>query len=259
MRDFTTRVWRLIGGNGRGGHDEKKMIPHGCLAHMMKDFKSLCKKTYQSNFEYSMYLLSLLVNVDNLLTATKTLKAIMFILLSSTLTPKTLDAASYVDNRIQALPDQSDTCNDNVDDSEEDCIFEEEINPNRYTEEQFIMRGNNEFVNWATDIRKEVLKELNEEEKVSEKIKRQSESLADKLIQNYISTFPIWSNVLIGHLQKSNEGCLPNYPVQRKTNAKAEQRFRVLKDVSLSGKKIKRINVFSQELKKPYRGNSKAW
>lgn len=172
------------------GDDEKKAIPQVCLVHMMEDFKSLCKKTYQSNFEYGMYLLSL-VNVDNLLTATKTLKAIMFILLSSTLTPKTLYAPSYVDNRIQALPAKSDTCNDNADDSEE------EINPNRYTVEQFIMRGQNEFVNWATNIRKEVLKELNEEEKVSEKHQRQSESLADKLIQNFISAFPIWYIVLI--------------------------------------------------------------
>ncbi|CAG2218980.1 unnamed protein product [Mytilus edulis] len=51
------------------------------------------------------------------------------------------------------------------------------------------------------------------------------------------------------HLQKNSEGCLPNDPVQRKTNATAEQRFRVLKDVSLSGQKINRIDVFSQELK----------
>ena len=255
---FRTRAWRIISGKATES-DKKKTIPHGCLSHTMKNSKDLCRVHYKSNIEYGMYLFSVLVNVDDLKTATDTLKSVLFVLMSKYITPQVQAAAEYIDQRIQALPDGSVLSKEVGNVEVEEIISSRDPNPNIFTEEEFILRRKgNEFSVWAEKLKEDVLRDLPHDNLDFPKNTRYSNDLAQAILKRYISFFPIWSNILLGDL-KRHEGCGSSENEtnknkrktrERKTNAVMEQRqrFRVLKDIYFSGQRFSRLDVFSKEL-----------
>lgn len=249
---FRSRAWRILIGDATES-DIKKVMPHGCLSHMMKDFKTLCKKYYAANFEYGMYLFSLLINVDTIQAAKTTLKSIFYILLSKYLTPKTKLSAEYIDKRLLTLPSGCDELEEDDQEIDEN-IASTDINPNKFSEEQFLLKNEeNEFSSFGLRLKEDVLSDLMSVENLTiyDVNTRYSPTLADAFLSKYMSTFPIWSNILMGDLTRHKKAAA-NVTSQvaefSKTNAKMEQRFCVLKDISLRSRQLTRLDVFSSDL-----------
>lgn len=255
INTFRSRAWRILNGTASTA-DLRKTVPHGCLSHTMKNFKELCKSHYKSNLQYGMFMLSILVNVEDLPTATKTLRSILLVLLSKYITPRVKEAAAYIDTRIQSLPKVVKTIIEEEDSELDKLLTSTDPNPNMYSEEEYILRSKgNEFSSWAEKVKDSVLKTINEESQIEMQANyRSSTELSQHLMKRYISFFPIWSNMLLGDLSRHHRRDMEhssieeNYSNQQKTNAIIEQRFRVLKDVYFSGRRFSRLDIFSKEL-----------
>lgn len=256
MDDFKSRAWRIINGEA-SAVDMTKVNPHACLSHVMSSFKKVVNDVFKSNSEFGMFCFSLLVNSTTLNDIKDNLSAVYQVLLSNVLNHETEDALKKINKRLSKLSSKSsvDMDEENMDVSiQTDSIFPEFAEASRLTEEDYLNRSTtNAFYKMSEEILKNIKETISKTPCHGDKgNKFHSTVLVEKIHKLYMPTLPLWSDLLLGDLSRHGtsdvyqsyaSGCKPI-----RGNTSIEKRFQVLKDITLKGKPVYRLDEFSVQL-----------
>lgn len=260
LDSFRSRAHRIVTGKAKVG-DLRGIFPHTCLSHVMASFKKLVSTHYKSNFEFGMYLFSILLNANTMADVEEILHAVYYVLLSKYVNRKVVHHFELLLNRMSKLDRDADAlCDISVDtvyteEYSNILLFEENQNPDLLTEEDFATRSTkNEFAAFGEKILKKVNEELTESKTTGLPINRRySQTIQEKIHKLFIPTLPLWSNILIGDLSRHGTSDIYNKFVAPTSivrgNSRIEKRFQILKDIELDGKPLNRFDELSVRLK----------
>ena len=269
-KNFLDRAWRIV--TGKASNDDlKRTNPHACVCHVMNSCKKLCLSVYRSNFKYGMYCFSALLHSTTLHEASTILRSMAFVLLSKTVTPELEYHINILKHKMENIPANADIEKSFTSKHETETDQElNELNPNRYTEEDYLsLNPVSSFHIWVERIITEVKSKLSADTTVSQtKNRLHGPTFLEKLSKTLLPTFPLWSNVLMGDLGRHGEtepyGPLKpaakdmssktfrSNAISATSNATVEERFRIIKDIILQGRSTRRIDEFSYELDKHF-------
>ena len=270
MKEYISRCWRIVSGKAEE-KDLQKTVFHICLSHHMKIMKKHCLNLIRHDFNYGMYMISLLLNCNTWSEAEEIWHDMTYILLSEKLTTKVIECSTRIQGKIESFDTKCHETDSglgvdeaNTDDSSGKTYKDEERNE---------LAGRSKFQQRAKEILETVRLEVSDDQRQcsvhAENNKRYSIPLAEKLLSNYINTYPLWSNIMLGDLKRHSN----NYQsfqtlfsgsirgsswVDRsvhnpsRTTSCQEQSFSVLKHIYLKEQTNLRIDDFSVVLKEMY-------
>ena len=260
LNTFRSRAYRIVSG-GAEDNDFQGTFPHACLSHVMGSFRKLSLEYYKSNFEFGMFMFSVLLNSSTLADIEERLHAVYYVLLSRFLDSKCLHFLDLLQVKMSNISTDIDELNNMCTDSlyigdhSNMQLFEENENPDFLTEEDFAIRSSsNEFSSLGAKVLLKVREELQESNGSNcPENKRYSSTMQEKLHKLFIPTIPIWSNILLGDLSRHGTSKVYSSFTARDSiergNTRIEKRFQILKDIELEGRTIKRLDELSVRLK----------
>lgn len=239
-------------------------IVHICLAHFMNLIKLKLKKLYKRGMELVMHIFGLLSQSETLAEAEDIFYHLLIVLKSKVQSPTFKSSYKTLNDKIYKKPQryifQSDIDNSQECFTDEQFPAEDILSRGNVTEEEFYIQCNQSpFRVWAETISQKVdIITRNEENSSSSVNNYWSKTLPSKLLKLYSSSFPLWSMVMSGDLCRHGKNYnknifyAPELPNPARTSGAQEQRFYVLKQLTLSGRNTHRIDEFSSVLFKSY-------
>lgn len=232
LQDFLERSWQSFIGK-IPETNLKKTIVHLCASHFMNKVKRFCNVHYKKNMKFGLYLISLLMNSKTFEEAEEILHDICITLQS----PTVGDSNRFYIERLLHKINKFDTAkhgnNVNVEDKDD---IDDTIQPGRYTEDNFLtLATDSPFKRWGRQVNHAVQTKLCMT-KGNTKNPYHSELFLNTILTKYLPIFPLWATHTIVDMPFS------------KTQSTIENRFRILKSISLDNRKNSRMDDFSKEL-----------
>ena len=215
----------------------------------MNNFKKFVLKYYRKNSNFAMRCMPLLMNITNMEQASE---IIYVVLVTFQCRHLNIEASQILNNLIIKLNAFS------VDVSVH-TNFESlppsdslpELQPNRYTEEHFIaLADKSPFKKWGYDMSLSITEKFVDCSDASLQGNNQyfSEHLSKHFLSRLIPILPMWTALNTEKLSSAASINNVSNCVSARTNGLAENRFRILKFVCMSGNKTLRLDDFSVEL-----------
>lgn len=248
LAEFLNRAWRIA--NEHEPKERKdKTIVHLCTGHFMNKVKRFCLQNYKRNIKFGMYLVSLLLNCKTLKAATEILHDISVALLSKNITSANRQFIDRLMQKINKFDTKESSCSELPDDSEKHC---EQQKPGFYTEEAFIsLAGTSPFKQWACGIVERTRNSLHISDEKSIRNPYYSEVFLQQILDRYIPILPLWGSLILpSDSSNAKHHSIYNTGDICKTQSTIENRFRILKQISLGDNKNRRLDDFSEELRK---------
>ena len=264
LDNFLCRAWNIISGTAEI-IDTTKTIVHLCASHFMHTAKLHLKKKDISGHKLKMflYIIGLLMNCDNILDAQELLFDVYVTLGSETINIENQKFYDRLLRKINAFNSSAD--NKVLEVLENNAENNPDVNPNRYTEEEFQLLGSTSpFKDWNIEIMsnaQKLLCNISEHSTFGSYVNPlYSTTFSEYLKKKLMPLFPLWGSILLGDLSRYNE----QYPQQMKTEnenmfnslenigktySTIENRFRILKHIYLGGRTQHRLDEFSERLK----------
>ena len=275
LEDYLNRCWRILNGSA-SSVDFKKTTVHICLAHIMNNMKRKIKDVQKKNLEYMLFFIGLLINCKTL-TQMKEIILDGFVVFSCA---KFTRAVQKHQDRLTRKINSFDTsCNLGINYIvNSDITDDDEVtltNSNFYEEEMFLKIGNTSpFKTFCDKIYHfaESIWTSDEDTNNSPLNSKYCPRVILLLRKWYFPTLPLWCNLMLDDLCRHLSDQQQNSPAvfdlykahdQRdvhnasKTTSVVEQRFNVLKNTHLQGRKLARLDDFSSEIHMYFKSNQK--
>lgn len=151
--------------------------------------------------------------------------------------------------KINKFDTKESSCSELPDDSEKHC---EQQKPGFYTEEAFIsLAGTSPFKQWACGIVERTRNSLHISDEKSIRNPYYSEVFLQQILDRYIPILPLWGSLILpSDSSNAKHHSIYNTGDICKTQSTIENRFRILKQISLGDNKNRRLDDFSEELRK---------
>ncbi|KAK3092502.1 hypothetical protein FSP39_003739 [Pinctada imbricata] len=243
---YLDRAWRIF--NGDEDNDMQKTNVHLCASHFMNKVRRFCRDNYRRHASLGLYMISLLLNCKTISEAEEILHDIII-----TLHCKEINENNQIFiNRLFSKINKFDTRNINS-----ETELNREIRndhdytsrrPGFYSEEDFISFAvSSSFKQWGESMLEQQKKTLNNI--TGERNTYHSEIFLNQIITRYLPIFPLWGSFMLQCDDNNVVNSKFNFGNLPRTQSTIENRFRILKYISLAGKKNSRVDDFSHDLK----------
>lgn len=250
LSDFLKRSYNIAKGRA-SCIDCKKTIVHLCKSHYMNSVKRYLRKKEISlqKVKVFLYVIGILMKCDTLSDFKELLLDVFVFISSKFVTPISKPFMSRLMQKINTFQ-VSAYCDSDFDDDISQTT--KEYNPNRYCEEDFqIIGSDSPFKTLALKTFKDASNYTSDKNKDETNVNvNYCPLFLDYLLKTVIPIFPLWSSLLLGNLQRFNRSypASPDDFPSKTTNSLIENRFRILKHISLNDRSQHRIDEFSEAL-----------
>ena len=247
LDQYLMRLWSRTGGC-ESSKEQRKANVHLCMAHVMNNFKKFAVKNSKKNVKFALHGFGLLMNSRSLEEASH----VLYDLLVAFQIPTLTDGVTTI---IDSLLGEINTFNVDIHEHEKETVINENrfseieelqnLSLGRYDENDFLTLADmSPFKKWGYDISEKVRKNFMSDSSDRSNVYF-SEIMAKHLLKKCIPIFPMWSSITDASLSSKNSDGNIN---RGRTNNVVENRFRLLKHLSLGGNNNYRLDDISYEL-----------
>lgn len=250
---------------------QRKTVILVCLAHFMKCIRNQCMKLFKSGLEIVLYSVSLIAKCETMPEVEQLLYDLLTVLGSKTCCSEFWLSHKRLSYKIQkhsktfendVLGTDSDAAGSSSAENIQSC------NIGSVDEETFLLRAEKSpFLLWGYTVYHKST--INIEASTANVTNLQAnrfhcQPLLDKLLKFYIATLPLWSMLMIGDLSRhtnKTENVFSNISSQpfSRTTGSQEQRFTVIKYLTLQGRTTSRLDEFTDALYHNYVATEKSY